>query len=155
MKVCNLTVIYQGKKLKFKEINSSLLHFVKNYKNYVPECNSFIEKISPSICSLLRDELIQPLFDHVASAWYLNLDKKLKRTPSYLEGMYKILSMNFSQCRQMNQLAASIIEWICAFSSTFFIFSKAFVFHVSCLFFSKQVVLHFQKNNIFQVKHAH
>ena len=68
MKVCNLTVIYQGKKLKFKEINSSLLHFVKNYKNYVPECNSFIEKISPSICSLLRDELIQPLFDHVASA---------------------------------------------------------------------------------------
>lgn len=65
--VCNLTVIYQGKKLKFKEINSSLLHLVQNYKDYMPGSNSSIEKISPSICSLLRNDLIQPLFDHVAS----------------------------------------------------------------------------------------
>ena len=56
---------------------------------FLPRKNKYL---TPDLCRLLCNALIQPHFDFACSAWYSNLSKKLKNNSNFTKQMHSFLS---------------------------------------------------------------
>ena len=68
--------------------------------------------MSPPLCRLLWNSLIQPHFDYACSAWYPNLNKRLKSKLQILQNKCIRFCLNLNNRAHIGQKEFEQINWL-------------------------------------------
>ena len=92
---------------------------VNGFKSYKKKINSklrFLYRknrlLSPPLCKLLYNSLIQPHFDYACSAWYPNQNKKLKSKFEILQSKCIRFCLNLNNRAHVRQNEFEKINWL-------------------------------------------
>ena len=117
--------------------------------------------MTPCFRQLLRNALIQPHFDYACTAWYPNLNKKLKKKIQNIQNKCVRFCLNFGKMAHISQNEFEKLNWLpisdktnqCVLSTTFKFFNEISPSHLNEVFQWHAESNRTLRNNYCKLKH--